>query len=748
MTAHKQAESVTENLFRGFYGTEAFIEKSAIGRQYGFISKAGTDYSGKPDFFRDEASEPYVFVVEAKALKHKDAENEVKFYLSNNKIYKPMIGVAVSGQTLRDLKVSYYLKKVDEPTPLELNLDNKLLSVENLIEAANRFQSREIITTDDLVNTIKYLNERFQQGNIRDANRSLLFAGLLIALTDNSFRSTYLSIQPPKRPSTSTSAILESSKLNSAIVDAIESQIGDKINSLSKEYGWKHVFGFIEYIDYPLLEFQQIIKLVEDRVYAPFMRDEKQDILGRAYKIFLSRAGKIDNKNIIITPDHIKSLMVKLARLDVDDVVIDTCTGTGGFLMEAMETLVGLANQNDATIKRIREEQLIGFEIDSTLFALACSNLFLHGDGRTNLIYRSSLLDGSGGSIINSRDIDVYNFVRSMRPNKCIINPPYENDNPIKFTRQAIDYLQKDGRLIIIMPTPTLKKHEDGLTTDLLKEARLDFVIKMPEGLFREQNRTVSTSIFGFTKRQHRPDDEVLFFSLADDGYVSVQHKGRVDKFGLWQGIETELLKSINQSRELPGKCVKRKIFRNGVLNVYGVRETSDETEMVRLSDLFTIERGSLASEDAIIGSELSYPFVTASEEWKQHSSYTHDGEAIIYAVAASGSLGRAHYIKEKFTASNLCLILTKNPEFQKPVSLEFYAYYLDSIRKQIRSDLADGTSKLTIRQADLESYYIDYFDYDYQTAFVKNYLGPIRAAKEELKRRIKAANKALHIAS
>ena len=110
--------------------------------------------------------------------------------------------------------------------------------------------------------------------------------------------------------------------------------------------------------------------------------DEKQDILGRAYKIFLSKAGKIDNKNIILTPDHIKNLMVDLARLNLEDVVLDTCTGSGGFLMESMEKMIAQAQNNPDTIKRIKEHKLIGFEIDPTLFALACSNMFLHGDGR------------------------------------------------------------------------------------------------------------------------------------------------------------------------------------------------------------------------------------------------------------------------------------------------------------------------------------------------------------------------------
>lgn len=39
--------------------------------------------------------------------------------------------------------------------------------------------------------------------------------------------------------------------------------------------------------------------------------------------------------------------MVKLARLSIDDVVIDTCMGSGGFLMEAMEIMVNMAKDDE-----------------------------------------------------------------------------------------------------------------------------------------------------------------------------------------------------------------------------------------------------------------------------------------------------------------------------------------------------------------------------------------------------------------
>lgn len=237
--------------------------------------------------------------------------------------------------------------------------------------------------------------------------------------------------------------------------------------------------------------------------------------------------------------------MVRLARLNVEDVVLDTCTGTGGFLMEAMETMLKQAKGNSRKEKNIRENQLIGFEIDPVLFALACSNMFLHGDGRTNLIYRSSLISDTHDNIVNDNPQDLLKEIQAKGIKKCIINPPYENNKPIAFVKQAIDYLEPNGKLIVIMPTPTLQKNINGITEKILKKAKLDFVIKMPEKLFTEQKRTVNTSIFGFTKTPQQRNDKVLFYNLEDDGFVSIQHKGRIDKNATWQKLEENIYNTV-----------------------------------------------------------------------------------------------------------------------------------------------------------------------------------------------------------
>ena len=734
MARKKVSETVTENLFRDFYGASIFIEKSAIPSVYGFASKKGTSYNGYPDFFYDSGD--YCIVVEAKATDHAAAQDEVQYYMINNKIHKDIIGISVSGQSRENMLVTYYLKLMGITEIKSFPQENTLLSIPAIKKQYVKTKYGESVTTEALITVLKDLNKRFNANNkVRDTDRSLFFSGLMIALKNNNFRSTYKSIQAPSKQEVATTkaTVLEAHNLNKAILEAITTELESKINSLSKEFSWRDKFSFIKNIDYTLNEYKEIIGIIEEKIFYPFQNEEKQDILGRAYKIFLSRAGKVDNKNIILTPDHIKELMVRLARLSVNDVVLDTCAGSGGFLMEAMETMLAFAKGDEVTITKIKEKQLIGFEIDSVLFSLACSNMFLHGDGRTNLLYRSSLLDETQGGVVNNSDKELLEYIHGLKPTRVIINPPYENNNPIKFTMQALNYLESGGKLVIIMPTPTLTHNQGGLTEKILGLAKLEYVIKMPNKLFSEQKRTVNTSIFGFTKTPHIQSDDVLFYNLDDDGFVSIQHKGRIDKNGTWLEIEDSIFDAVSNSREIPGVCQKKKIYKDGVLNCAGIQTRRNSNyEMVKISTLFNVTKGTLASESNIDG---DYPFVTASEEWKTHTEYALDTEAIVYAVSAAGSLGRSHYVNGKFIASNLCLVITSKNDPKYPIDLEFYNCYFASIRKQIVSDLADGASKLTISLDMFKDYYIDYIPYKEQLAFVQTKLKDFLILQEKYRK-------------
>lgn len=140
-------------------------------------------------------------------------------------------------------------------------------------------------------------------------------------------------------------------------------------------------------------------------------------------------------------------------------------------------------------------------------------------------------------------------------------------------------------------------------------------------------------------------------------------------------------------------------------------------SELVQIKNLFKIEKGSLQSTKCVEG---QYTFITASSDWKTHNEYTHNTEAIIVAVAASGSLGRAHYINDKFISSDLCFILTPKNSKRYPIDLSFYFYIFKSLRDDLVKSTATGTSKLAINKTNFGNYKLPYFEISLQRRLKK----------------------------
>lgn len=140
-------------------------------------------------------------------------------------------------------------------------------------------------------------------------------------------------------------------------------------------------------------------------------------------------------------------------------------------------------------------------------------------------------------------------------------------------------------------------------------------------------------------------------------------------------------------------------------------------SELIPIKKIFNFEKGSLQSTKCTPG---AYSFVTAGADWKTHNEFTHDSEALIIAVAASGSLGRCHYINDKFIASDLCFILTPKDTKLYPIDLEFYHQVFRSIKSDLVQKTATGTSKLSINRTNFGNYEIPYFGIEHQKVFKK----------------------------
>lgn len=70
---------------------------------------------------------------------------------------------------------------------------------------------------------------------------------------------------------------------------------------------------------------------------------------------------------------------------------IDPACGSGAFLVKSLSNMIIEAGGVDTNkAKEIKANRLFGIENDKEIFALACANMLIHKDGKTNLEYMDS----------------------------------------------------------------------------------------------------------------------------------------------------------------------------------------------------------------------------------------------------------------------------------------------------------------------------------------------------------------------
>src|SRR5574344_2621377 len=159
------------------------------------------------------------------------------------------------------------------------------------------------------------------------------------------------------------------------------------------------------------------------------------------------------------------------------------------------------------------------------------------------------------------------------------------------------------------------------------------------------------------------------------------------------------------------------------------MEQSMSNLNLIPIGKLFDLEKGSLQSSKCTEG---EYTFITAAEEWKTHNEYSHECEALIFAAAASGSLGRTHYINDKFITSDLCFILTPKDSKKYPINLKFYHFVFNSLKDEIVKNTKSGTSKESINQSNLRNYKIPYFAIDKQNLWIDKLVNT-KSIKEDL---------------
>lgn len=267
-------------------------------------------------------------------------------------------------------------------------------------------------------------------------------------------------------------------------------------------------------------DFIECVTEISDNINSDFWQGE--DVMAIFFNEFNRYKGKSDQGQVF-TPDHITSLMYRLIHVDKDDIVLDAACGSGAFLVKAMCNMVKEAGGNNTDkAKEIKQKQLYGIEFDREVFALACANMLIHKDGKTNLEQLDSRSDEAG------------KWIASKGITKVLMNPPFESKyGCIDIVRNVLDNVKPNTLCAFIMPDKKLEKDSKG--KKLLKKHTLLKIIKLPEKVF---DAGVTTSVFIFQAQKPQNDKEIFACYIEDDGLETVKNQGRQDIRDRWQGIE------------------------------------------------------------------------------------------------------------------------------------------------------------------------------------------------------------------
>ena len=512
-------------------------------------SKKGTGHVGFPEYVG--VVKDFIIVIEDKPKTDKHvfldgsvisletnavvdyAMNGALFYakhLAKNTTYKKIIAVGVSGDKKKHKISPIYVDDTD--------YYRELPDVESFIsfneKNIDEYYTREILKED--TNTEKELAEILKDaaslhedlrnyGNLKDIDKPLVVSGILLALNEIEKKSFSIDNLVGDTVETDGQKIYKAIESNLKRVN-VQPQV--KLDKILSQFSIIRDTQILNEINDTLGEtpLKYYAKFLYEKIFKSIKyTSSSEDYLGRFYGEFMSYSGGDGQTlGIVLTPKHITELFCELLDLKSEDVVLDPCCGTAGFLIAAMHMMLKKA-KDDTQKKHIRKEQLHGIELQPYMFTIATTNMILRGDGKSNLINENFLKQESDKLQLKS-------------PTVGMMNPPYSQGskkNPdlyeICFTEHLLDSLVEGGRCAVIVPQSSITgktKEEQAVKENILKHHTLEGVITLNKDTFYGVGVMPCIAIFT-AGEPHPANKECKFINFENDGYKVSPHIGLIE---------------------------------------------------------------------------------------------------------------------------------------------------------------------------------------------------------------------------
>lgn len=512
-------------------------------------SKKGTGNSGYPEYCG--VVKDFVIVIEDKPTTDKQAKyddnglldmqvssimdyalNGAYFYAKHileNTNYKKAIAFGISGDEKHHVIKPIYLDGREYFMDLP-EVESFISFNENNID---EYYIREILkedtddekTTAEILKDAKELHEYLRNyGNLSDKDKPLVVSGILLALKEIEYKNFSIDDLIGDKFKT------DGSKIYAAIEDNLKRS---QVSPETKKDKLLSQFAIIK--DTVILnEVNEVLGKTPLKYYTEYLYNKlyktirynqtSEDYLGRFYGEFMSYSGGDGQSlGIVLTPKHICNLFCELIDLRAEDVVLDPCCGTAGFLVSAMHYMLQKAS-NEQERTSIKRNQLHGYELQPYMFTIATTNMILRGDGKSNLICDDFLAQDANRLQLKGTTVGMMNPPYSMgkvSPEKC----------ELSFTEHLLDSLVKGGKAIVIIPQSAVtgkNKYEQSIKESILKHHTLEGVITLNTYTFYGVGTNPCIAIFT-AGIPHDEEKICKFIDFSDDGYEVQKHRGLVE---------------------------------------------------------------------------------------------------------------------------------------------------------------------------------------------------------------------------
>ena len=466
----------------------------------------------KPDWrYLPENKNDTAIILETKSTSVELKESQVEELLKNCRIvstkYKNVIWILHNG-----IKTRTFKNEIEISAPNELQNKEFYLKLFN----ENKIDKQQIYAITKRINDSLH----FDFGIKNLYHRMIFTACALVAARYGAFLSKWMDY-----PTFHTSIL---SWLSKSLWD--HKWPNSKLNLLLEVYGeikmnYTQNQGAID-------DFIGRIQEISDLVNSDYWNWE--DVMGIFFNEF-NRYKKKSESWQVFTPDHITSFMYRIIEVNKDDIVLDAACGSGAFLVKSMCNMVKEAwgiNTNKA--KEIKKNQLYGIEFDREIYALACANMLIHKDWKTNL------------EQMDSRTQEACNWIKSKHITKVLMNPPFENKYwCVDIVENVLDSVERWAKCAFIMPDKKLEKVSKTKVENILMHHTLKKIIKLPEETF---DAWVTTSIFVFEAWIPQNFEEDIFACYIEKDWLErVKNQWRQDIKDRWQEIEDERIEIIKK---------------------------------------------------------------------------------------------------------------------------------------------------------------------------------------------------------